>query len=334
MKTVLFCIHKQSPFYKVIPQALSDLGFKTHIFDYYQPAFSVRLLGLFNNLLNFDQERKIINNKINSSLLDRVEKLKPDYLLIIKGLHIYNDTIEKVKQKNVVTINWFQDLLEFIPWLLKHAGIYDYLFTPDPLMQRELKKLKITSYYLPLASNPDKKQNTSVKKYGVVFSGQHTKRREKLFSKLTQLGDDFVIWGYPAWEKSSLFKHYKGLLPSVEAMLQKFRESKIVINVQTAEDKYPSEVVSLRAFEATGVGTFLLNWKHKSIDQFWFNKKEIVNFKTAKEALLLSKYYLSYDKERQKIALAGYKRTKKDHAYIQRLKYMFKIVENSSKSTR
>lgn len=332
MKSILFCIHKQSPFYKVIPNALTEFGFKTYIFDYYQPDFPVRLLGLFNNLIRFDPQRKIINNKINSRLLDRVEQVKPDYLLVVKGLHIYNDTIERIKLKKVITINWFQDLLEFMPWLKQHAKVFNFLFTPDPLMQRELKKHKITSYYLPLAFNSDKKYANLPKKYGIVFSGQFTKRREKLFSQLTKLGKDFTIWGYPAWKKSALAKHYKGLLPTVEDMLQKFRESKIVINVQTAEDKYPSEVVSLRAFEATGVGTFLLNWKHKSIDEFWSNRKEIVNFKTAKEALILSKHYLSHDKERQKIALAGYNRTKKDHAYIQRLKYMFKIVKNSSKS--
>ncbi len=326
MKKILFCIHKQSPFYKVIPYALRSLGYEVHIFDYYQSNYQVRLLGLLNNAIAFDKKRLLINMQINKSLVETAKKLKPEVLLIIKGLHIDNQTIESIKKLNIICINWFQDLLAFMPWLIKHAYVYDYLFTPDPLMKRELAKKGIRANLLPLASNPDKKYKSTIKKYGVVFSGQYTKRREKLFEKLTQLGDEFIIWGFPGWKKSSLHRHYHGLLPSIEDMLNKFRQSKIVINVQTAEDKYPSEVVSLRSFEATGAGTFLLNWEHVSIDNFWKNKKEIVNFKTSDEALFYAKHFLVNDKEREKIAVAGWKRTLRDHTYANRLKQMFKLI--------
>ncbi len=329
MRKILFCIHKNSPFYLVIPGALKKLGYSVDIFDYYQSTITIRFLGLLNKISSFDKRRYFINQQINLSLLNKVNKFEPDILLVIKGLHITNQTIENIKKRRIITINWFQDLLEFMPWLINHASVYDYLFTPDALMQRELAKIRINAYYLPLAAAPDSKYKNHPKKYGIVFSGQYTKRREKLFSKLTSLGNDFVIWGYPGWKKSSLAKHYQGLLPSIEAMLQKFRESKIVINVQTAEDKYPSEVVSLRAFEATGVGTFLLNWRHKGIDDFWKEEKEIVNFKTANQVLEKAKYFLSHDIEREKIALAGWNRTKKDHTFTHRLRSMFKVVSST-----
>lgn len=326
MKKVLFVTHRLSPFYHVIPKSLLNLGFKVDIFDYYQSNLKVRFIGYLNNLSKFDKNRSVINKEINLSLIDKVRETKPDYLLTTKALNIDKMTIKEIKKSGVVTINWFQDLLEFLPWLKEHGRVYDYLFTPDPLMVRELRRNKITVFYLPLAAQTDIKLKNIKKKYNVVFSGQYTLRREKLFAKLTSLGDKFIIWGYSDWGKSSLSAHYKGLLPSVECMLQKFRESKIVINVQTGGDKDPSEVVSLRAFEATGMGTFLLNWWHKPIDDFWEDGKEIVNFKSPEEALIKAKYFLSHEKEREKIAKAGWERTKKDHTFKLRFKKMFEIV--------
>ncbi len=328
MKKILFCIHKKSPFYNVIPDALASLGYEVYIFDYYQSNSQVRLLGLINNVITFDKQRIIINKQINKSLIKTAERLKPDVLFMIKGLHIENKTIESIKKLNIICVNWFQDLLAFMPWLVEHARAYDYLFTPDPLMKRELAKKGIEANLLPFGANPDKTRDNRPKKYGVVFSGQYTKRREKLFKKLTQLGEEFVIWGFPGWKNSSLKNHYHGLLPSIEEVLDKFRQSKIVINVQTAEDKYPSEVVSLRAFEATGVGTFLLNWRHISINNFWKDNKEIVNFQTSQEALLKAKYYLAHDPEREKIAIAGWKRTLKDHTYNKKLEGMLEMIKN------
>lgn len=326
MKKILFCIHKKSPFYTVIPKALIKLGFKVYIFDYYQPDLDIRLTGLLNNIIKFDPQRIFINRKINNSLVNRVIKIQPNYLFVIKGLDIDNKTINKIKRLKVSTINWFQDLLEFMPWLQKHARVYDFLFTPDPLMQRELKKHNIKSYFLPLASAPDYKFSNHNKVYDVVFSGQYTKRREKLFQNLSALGEKFIIWGYPKWNKSNLSKHYQGYIPSIEQMLERFRQSKIVINVQTAEDKYPSEVVSLRAFETTGVGSFLLNWEHKQIAKFWKDKKEIVNFSDPEDLYNKAIYYLINNKKRQLIAKKGWQRTKRDHTWESRLRTMFSIV--------
>lgn len=327
MKKILFCIHKNSPFYHVIPRALSDLGYAVSVFDYYQSDLKVRAVGVLNNFITFDPQRTFINQEINRSLISRVKSKKPDYLFIIKGLHIENETIEEIKKQNVITINWFQDLLEFMPWLKKHGKVYDYLFTPDPLMKRELKKNDITSYLLPLASQPDENINNEQKIYDVVFSGQYTKRREKLFKKLSTLNNKFIIWGFPQWKKSSLSKHYQGFIPTVDEMLNRFRKSKIIVNIQTAEDKYPSEVVSLRAFEATGVGSFLLNWRHKDIDTFWKDGREIVNFKDSDDLVSKTKYYLNNNKKREKIAYNGWLRTKKQHTWKRRFKKLFSIVK-------
>lgn len=327
MKKILFCIHRNSPFYKPIPKTLRELGYKVFIFDYYQPSFNIRALGFLNSLAGLDHSRAAINNLINQELLSTVSKIKPDYLLVIKGLDITNKTINKISRTKIITINWFQDLLEFMPWLKIHAQYYDFIFNPDPLMVRELKKNKITSYYLPLATLSDKNISAKRKRYDIVFSGQHTLRREKLFSKLAQLGSKFIIWGYPGWKQSSLANHYMGLLPSIESVIEKFRQSKIVVNVQTGEDKFPSEVISLRAFEATGAGALLLNWRHKHIDNFWENNKEIVNFTTKDDLLKKAKYYLINNTQREKIALAGWQRSAKDHTYVNRLTKMFEIIK-------
>lgn len=326
MKKILFCTHKQSPFFYTVPPALASLGFEVSIFDYYQPTLSIRLIGLVNNKLHFDKNYTLINKFVNTALLHQVAKEKPDYFFTTKALTITNETIEEINNLGVTTINWFQDLLQFLPWMKSHATSYRYFFTMDPLIQRELKKVGISSYFFPLGTNPDREHNRSKKEYDLVFTGQWTKRREKLFNQLDLLGDKFSIWGFPGWNQSVLKKHYHGFLPTADEVYNILRKSKIVLNVQTADKEYPTEVVNLRVFETTGVGTFLLSWYHPELEDFFKIGREIETFRTPEEALEKSRFYLTHDTEREKIAQAGWRRTVKDHSYVNRFKTMFKIV--------
>lgn len=327
MKSVLFCTHRLSPFYKTIPRSLSQLGFTVSIFDYYQPTLPVRLIGAADNFFHIDPDHRYFNAFVNEALRKRVMREKPDYFLTTKALNITNETVEHMNTRGVITINWFQDLLEFLPWIKEHASSYQFFFTPDPYLQRVLAKQNLRSHLLPLAAYPDNSLYKEEKRYDIVFTGQYTKRRERLFLPLNRYAEKFHIWGYKSWQMSRLAGHYHGVLPNIDAVYQTIRQSKIVVNVQTAEEKYPTDIVNLRVYETTGVGTFLLNWYHPSIDKFFKDGQEIVNFKNPNDLLKKAQYYLTHDNEREKIALAGWKRTKRQYTYVHRLKKMFSIVD-------
>lgn len=317
-RRIIYACHDLSPLYRPVLRSLKELGFNVQFFDYYKSSMLVRLMGLSRIT------RDRINRQINQDLVQKVQRFKPEYLLVSKGLHIFPNSLNTIRLMKVITINWFPDFWEFLPWMEKNAPSYDYFFDPDLLVIKELHKKGVNAYYLPYATYPDKKLINVKKKYDIVFIGQYTKRREKFLKLLVPLG--LKIWGYKGWKNSSLALCYRGLLPTVEDVFQKYRKSKIIINIVTGEEGIPVKTVNLRVFEVCGVGSFLLNWYNGPIDEFFKDGKEIVNFKNSQDLLEKAKYYLSHENEREKIALAGWKRTVKDHSYSKRLKEMFKIT--------
>lgn len=318
-KRVLYACHDMSPLYQPVIKSLQELGFQVEFFDYYKSSILVRLMGFLG------VSRKQIDKQINQELIRRVKKFKPDFLLVSKGLHLSPNSLSAVRLMKVTTINWFPDFWEFLPWIKKNALNYDYFFNADLLVIEELKKSGFDHiYYLPYATYPDKKYQRTPKKYDIIFVGQYTKRRESFLKPLVSLG--LKIWGYEGWQNSSLSSCYQGRLSNLDEVLQKYREAKINLNIVTGEEGIPVKTVNLRVFEVCGVGGFLLNWHKEPIDDFYKDGKEIVNFKNSEDLLKKVKYYLQHEKEREKIALAGWRRTVRDHTFVKRFKKMFEIV--------
>ena len=74
-------------------------------------------------------------------------------ILIFKGKELFPETIKQVRKKGYVVINWFPDFFDDWIWIKKNAANYDYFFTPCLYVQKQLKNIGVTSYYLPFAAN-------------------------------------------------------------------------------------------------------------------------------------------------------------------------------------
>lgn len=327
MKKILFVSHSLSTFTTPIIASLQKLKFQIKLFDYGRPTLQGRVFGLLGNHKILDKKRAkiLVEEQVNHGLLSLVDNYKPDYLFVFKGKNITPLTLTRIKKKGIITINYFPDYMEDFVWIKKHVSDYDFFFNPCEIVVNKLKQLKIKSYYLPFGYNPDKKIIKVIKKYDLAFVGQYTKRREKYFSALTNL--DFHIWGYQKyWQETKLFKHFHKEA-SFEKTKEIIRSAKIVVNVLTCEDKIPIKSVNYRVFETEGLGTFLLNWYHEPINEFYKDGVEIVNFKTPKDLLAKAKYYLVNESKREEIAFNGWRRTVKEHTWKKRLTNMFKIID-------
>ncbi|MCL2252826.1 MAG: glycosyltransferase [Lachnospiraceae bacterium] len=87
--------------------------------------------------------------------------------------------------------------------------------------------------------------------------------------------------------------------------------------------------VPLRIFEIMSVGGFVMSNYQKDLTELFVPDKEIVLFESMEELLEKVKYYLSHEKQRAKIALAGYNKVKRCYTYPQILEKMIKIVDES-----
>ncbi|WP_027218224.1 CgeB family protein [Butyrivibrio fibrisolvens] len=106
-------------------------------------------------------------------------------------------------------------------------------------------------------------------------------------------------------------------------MPRMFKSVKININssIRSAQSG-----VNLRTVDVLGCKGFLLSNPQPELLEYFEDKKEIVLFRELEEAIDLTNYYLKHDDEREKIALAGYERVKKDFRYEDRFREMFKLA--------
>jgi len=83
----------------------------------------------------------------------------------------------------------------------------------------------------------------------------------------------------------------------------------------------------MRMFEATACGSLLITQEVPYLDELFEIGKEIVVYSTMRELTEKIDYYLEHDKEREKIARAGQRRTLRDHTYKNRVKDIIKIIK-------
>jgi len=102
-------------------------------------------------------------------------------------------------------------------------------------------------------------------------------------------------------------------------------QSSLTFNLHPEFAAYTS-AGGMRLFEATGVGTCLVSDDAPNIPDLFEKDKEIVTFNSIEECVEKVTYLLEHDKERQKIALAGQKRTLNDHTVNRRCSEIDEII--------
>lgn len=101
-----------------------------------------------------------------------------------------------------------------------------------------------------------------------------------------------------------------------------FHLSKINLNITTRNIR---SGIPLRVYEIMSVGGFVISNYQPEMDELFVPDKEIVYFKSIDELLEKTKYYLTHENQRQRIAINGYQRVKKDYLYDNAIRKMIQI---------
>jgi len=86
-----------------------------------------------------------------------------------------------------------------------------------------------------------------------------------------------------------------------------------------------------RNFEVPGCGGFLLTGWAENLDAYYRVGEELGVFGGVEDLIEKVRYYLSHEEERKAIALAGYRRTLREHAYAHRFDEIFGKIGFSSR---
>ena len=142
-------------------------------------------------------------------------------------------------------------------------------------------------------------------------------------------GLDVQVWGQlqeVSVERSPIGRCYRGQAWG-EEMYRIFRNSQITLNhhIGLAE----SYANNSRLYEATGMGPLLVTDFKSNLTEMFEPEREVAVYRTAEECSEVICYYLEHESDRREIALAGQKRTLREHTYYHRMQELADVVKKA-----
>lgn len=275
--------------------------------------------------------KKLSNQKFNQKIIELSEKLRPDFVFSTKGMIIKGPTLIKLNQMGIKTANWFLENAYIHPykkWSLENYGNFDYFFSCDSSIFDNFPSTSKTKViYMPVGVDPSYYEPGELteedkKKYScdVCFVGAPYPERIEAMEYIKDL--NLKIFGWKGWRKTGLKNSYFGSLNTKE-MAKLYNCAKICVNMAI---RPPINAANLRTFEILAAGGFGLMDYRKDIDGLFRIGEEISIFKDKKDLRNKILFYLTNDKIRRSIALAGHQKVLQEHTLDKRVKSMLNCL--------
>ncbi|MCX9154709.1 glycosyltransferase [Niveibacterium sp. 24ML] len=256
------------------------------------------------------------DNFRNARLYERLEAVKPDLLLVVRGTDYSKATLDRAKQNGLLgtSVGWWVGGPESAEFLAQDAQTYDHYFSihPAPLPEG-VAWLDLLGHdaaiYHPI---PGLAQDVPIS-----FVGGLNPRRLEVFSQLTDL--PIQIYG-PGWRKPkngwrpALWRRVKARGIYGDALNRLYNRSKIVLNV-TGWKPEAGKGLNLRVLDVPATGAFLLTDFSEDLAAFFKPGEEIETWHSIEELRDKCRFYLANDAARSKIAAAGLERVRKLEDY-------------------
>lgn len=283
---------------------------------------------------------KFLAKPVQSALLERVRETNPDLVFVLKGWYFKPETLRQLKQEfpetELFCFNpenpWSEGFAYSNEWMRESIPIFDSYFTWGRFLISKLEAAGATRVeHLPFAHDPslhypvsvDTEEQTNYDS-DIAFIGTWSKERERVINRL--LDFEITIWGN-RWEKAA---------PSIQdrcthstAIGEEFsmicKGSNIMLDV-LREQMIPSH--SMKSFEIPACRGFLLCNKGKELDDFYRIGRDIVCYSDLEDIVNKVNYYLTAQKERERIAKSGREVAKK-HTYRDRAEQIVDVYKET-----
>lgn len=243
--------------------------------------------------------------------------------------------LEEFKSCGIPTVGYHLDL-----WMglqrerdLHRNPYYQHIqhfFTVDKLMAEWLNQnTKVKGHFLPAGVGEEEcfigTANKEKYPHEIIFTGSKGYHPEWPYRP------QLIDWLHDTY--GSRFGHYGGGgLPTVRGpeLNNLYASAKIVIGDTLCKNFHYPYYSSDRLFEVTGRGGFVIYPYIKGIEE-WFAEDELATyeFNNFSELEMMIQDYLINDKERERMKLAGFERTKNNHTYRHRLEQLLITLELS-----
>jgi len=306
---------------------------------YMYQIYYLLLKKIFPRLETFDTKKNYFQlgkDKMNSEFLKKIQS--ESYDLLISAMEydeFYPETLEKIKHLNSETKSVLiicDDDARFDNWSRYLSLFFDNVITSQDFL-KEYKKDGIKAFF-HLDYNTNRLKPMNIEKiYDVTFIGRPKADRNEVIKYLLDNGIKITLFGWDWYKYPEFAEYYKGPL-SQEDYARVINQSKI--NLSPAKAGYLEQRnqynMKGRYFEVSLCRSFQLIEKFPTLLKF-FNEKEIGIYTSQEDMLKKIKYYLSHDKEREKIAERAYERTiKKYNREKQLIKIFTEIFHSKGKN--
>jgi spore maturation protein CgeB len=273
---------------------------------------------------------------------------RPDAVLVMNGLHVFPpdhlEQIDAIRGMGIPTVIWFVDDPYVTDNTMSIALRYDYVFTHERSCIRLYQSLGCSNvYHLPLAAHFDLFKPMAVPQQyrtDICFIGIAFWNRVELFDQIAPyLQDKRVLIGGKMWDRMKQFPNLSKFVHDgwidVPETAKYYNGAKIVINLHRTTEagkdnlngiNWPAESINPRTFEMAACGTLQLTDMRSELPEHFAIGSEIAVFNNAQHLIQQMDYYLTNEEERLRVAMRGYRRTKRDHTFNDRIRRMVNVI--------
>jgi spore maturation protein CgeB len=303
-------------------------------FSNFLPA--LRALG--HEVLHFDSWDRSAHRDfadLNRALLRLVALERPEMIFcVLLGYEVWTETLDIIRASGSTTIiNWGTDdswkYEQFSRFIAPHVDSYA---TTDPKAFEKAHQHGLNNFLLTQwAASRDRLVDPLPAKdckYPVSFVGSAYGNRKKWIAALRARGIKVECFGH-GWPSGAI---------AAEEVPRIYRESVVTLNFADSGlhikglFPYRSRQIKARAFEVPGAGGFLLTENAEGLDHFYRVGEEMVVYEGMSNLTDKIAYFLSHKEERDRIAVAGHVRTRREHTYEARFASLLATVPKHKKS--
>jgi len=270
---------------------------------------------------SFDRSYYLDFADMNRKLLQTVKQEKPDIIFcVLLGYEVWLETLQLIRDSSEsILINWstddswkYEQFSRFIS-----PAFHLYATTCAAAMTKAVRdgygNFFLTQWAADSTILAEPLPSCDCK-HSVSFIGTSYGNRPRWMTALAERGIRVECFGF-GWENGTV---------AAEEIPRIMRDSIISLNFGDSGvhwrglRPYRSRQIKARIFEVPGAGGFLMTEDADKLNNFYMPNSEIVTFTSPDDLAQKIRHYLDHPEARDRIARAGYARTRDTHTYIQR----------------
>lgn len=258
---------------------------------------------------------------MNRKFLEKVQAEKPDIILcVLLGYELWLETLQLVREgTDAILVNWSTDdswkYEQFSRLVSPAYHVYATTY-PEALVKsmRDGNDNFVLTQWAASSANLATPLPAAECRYQVSFIGTAYGNRPQWIASLARAGIKVECFGH-GWGNGTVAASEIPRIVRDSMISLNFADSGMVMRGFVPGR---SRQIKARVFEVPGAGGFLLTESARGLDSFYRIAEEVAVFNGISDLAEKIRHFIAHPEERNRMAMAGYVRTRDEHTYEKR----------------